>query len=346
MKEKSKVFLIGCGGTISAKSRKNAWKPGELTESEILKEIPHLNRIAEIGAMDLFRVDSSNMQPENWATLAQTIFLKLEEYDGIVITHGTDTLHYSAAAMSFMIQDLNKPILFTGSQFALSQIGSDARRNLFDAVRVAAEADLAESAIVFNGKILRGNRSKKFREVEFDAFDSVGMGPLGIVENTIRLNGEQIKRSGKKPKLANGIEPNVYLIKLHPGFNPKIVETMINNGTKGFVLEGFGAGNVPTEERTVIPYIKRAVDSGIPVVITTQCTLGTSWVYLYDVGRKALEAGGIPSFDLLNEVALVKLMWVLKQTKDMKKIKEMMLKNYCGEITPEMRTIKQKPLYK
>ncbi len=346
MKEKAKVFVIGCGGTISAKPREKAWRPGDLTASEILREIPHIGRLANIEIMDLFRIDSSNMQPENWATLAQTIFLNLEEHDGIVITHGTDTMHYTAAAISFMIQDLNKPIIFTGSQFALSQIGSDAIRNLFDSIRVAAEADLAESAIVFNGKILRGNRSKKFRELEFDAFDSVGMGPLGVIENTIRLSGEQIKRNGKKPKLANGIEPNVYSIKIHPGFNPKIIEAMINNGTKGFVLEGFGAGNVPTEERTLIPYIKRAVNSGIPVVITTQCILGTSWVYLYDVGRKALEAGGIPSFDMLNEVALVKLMWVLRQTKNMKKIKEMMLKNYCGEITPELRTIDQKPLYK
>ena len=296
--------------------------------------------------MDLFREDSSNMQPENWSTLAQTIFFKLNEADGIVVTHGTDTMHYSAAAISFMIQKLNKPIVFTGAQFALSQIGSDGRRNVFDSVRIAAEADVAESVIIFNGKIIRGNRAKKFREVEFDAFDSIGMDPLGRVENSIILTGEHIrKNSENKPVLSNKIEPNVHLLKIYPGFKPEIMETMISNGTKGFVFEGYGAGNVPTANRSVVPYIKRCADSSIPVVITTQCTLGTSWVYLYDVGRKALDAGGIPGFDLLSETALVKLMWVLGQTNNIKKVMEMMHHNYCGEITPEMRTIEQKTWY-
>ncbi len=348
MKEKPSIFIIGCGGTISAAYKSyGVWKPGEMTEAEILKYVPHLGQIADIRAMDLFRDDSSNMQPENWCTLAQTIFLNINDYDGIVVTHGTDTLHYSASAISFIIQKLNKPIVFTGSQFALSQVGSDGRRNVFDSMRVASEADLAESVIVFNGKIIRGNRAKKFREMEFDAFDSVGMGPLGRVENSIFLDGEQIRKwKAKKPELLNKIEPNVSLIKLHPGFRPEIIETMIDNGVRGFVLEGYGAGNVPTGGRSVIPLIERAVNSGIPVVITTQCTLGTSWVYIYDVGRKALDAGGIPGFDLLSETALVKLMWVLGQTKKMEKVKEMMHKNYSGEITPEMRSIEQKTLYR
>jgi len=347
MKEKPKIAVIGCGGTISAAyTSGGVWKPGEMTEVELLKYIPHLGQIASIQPMDLFRDDSSNMQPEHWATLAQSIYLKLNEADGIVVTHGTDTMHYTAAAISFMIQSLNKPIVFTGAQFTLSQIGSDGIRNMFDAVRVAAEANVTESIIVFNGKIIRGNRAKKFREVEFDAFGSIGMDPLGRVENSIILTGEQIKRGGGKPVLSNKLETNVSLLKIHPGFNPQLIETMIDYGVRGFVLEGYGAGNVPTGKRSVLPCIKRAVDSGIPVVITTQCTLGTSWVYLYDVGKKALDAGGIPGFDLLSETAVVKLMWVLGQTNNLKKVKKMMHKNYCGEITPEMRTIEQKTWYR
>jgi len=350
MTEKPSIFVIGCGGTISAVPRQKewrVWKTGELTVHEILKNIPLLSRIAKVDAMDLFREDSSNIVPENWATLAQVIFLKLKKADGIVVLHGTDTLHYTAAAISFLLQELNKPVVFTGSQFALSQIGSDGRRNVFDSLRVAAEADIAESIVVFNGKILRGNRTKKFKEIEFDAFGSVGMSALGRIENSITLSGEQEKRNNKQPVLTNRFEPNVYLLKLHPGFRPEIIETMINNGTKGFVFEGFGAGNVPTlGERAVLPYIKRCVSSNIPVVISTQCSLGTSWVYLYEVGKKALDVGGIPGFDLLSETALVKLMWVLGQTRNMEKIKEMMHQNYSGEITPEVRTVEQKSLYR
>lgn len=347
MREKPKVCIIGCGGTISATySGMRVWKPGVLTAVELTKYVPLLGKVAEIQTMDLFRDDSSNMQPEDWSTLAQTIFLKLKDYDGIVVTHGTDTMHYTAAAISFMIQNLNKPIVFTGAQFALTQAGSDGKRNLFDAARVAAETDIGESVIVFNGKIIRGNRAKKFKEIEFDAFDSVGMDPLGKVENSIMLYGEHIRKKNTQPLLLNKVETNVSLIKMYPGFKPKTIETMIDNDAKGFVIEGYGAGNVPTGNLSIIPLIKRAVESGIPVVITTQCTLGTSWVYLYEVGRKALDAGGIPGFDLLSETALVKLMWVLGQTKNISKVKEMMHKNYCGEITPEVRTVEQKTLFK
>ncbi len=339
-----KIFIIGTGGTISAKIVKGIWKPGELTEENLLSMLPELKSMVRLETTTVFRMDSTNMQPEHWLTLAQIIYYKLDDVDGIVITHGTDTMQHSASAISFLIQNLNIPVVFTGCQILPSDMGSDARRNLLDAIRVAANADLAESVIVFNGKIFRGNRTKKFREIEFNGFNCVGMRPLGLIEGDLMLTGEQLKRGNKKPVLVNKIEPNVALLKIFPGFNPKTVEYLIDSGIKGIVLEGYGPGNTPTEKRSLIPAIKRATERGVPVVITTQCVLGPSWAYVYEVGTKALDAGAIPGYDMLSETALVKLMWTLGQTKDLDKIKKMMLKNYAGEITSGMKEPKKKRL--
>jgi len=343
--KKPKVLMVGTGGTLSAKIVNGAWKPGELNNEEILKLTPELSQFVTLKSTNLLRIDSSNMQPEMWLTLAQIIYYDLPNVDGVVVTHGTDTMQYSASALSFLIQNLNVPIVFTGSQVAPQEIGSDARKNLMDGVRVAVEGNIAESVIVFNGKIFRGNRAKKLRELDFDAFMCVGMPPLGKVEQNVMLTGEQFKRGNRKPVLMNKLETDVALLKIYPGFKPGIIDHMINEGIKGFVIEGYGAGNIPTEKRGLTGSIKNATNSGIPVVITTQCSLGSSWVYLYDVGVKAIEAGAMPGYDTLSETALVKLMWILGQTRELKKVKKMMLTNYAGEITPGMRKIDHKTLW-
>lgn len=345
MKKKPSIFAVGIGGTLAATTVNGTWKPGELTVTGILSFVPQINGLFEIEATNLFRMDSTNMQPENWLTLAQTIYHKINDFDGIVVTHGTDTMGYTAAALSFLIQNLNVPVVFTGSQVIPSNIGTDARRNIIDAMRVAGTANLAESVIVFNGKILRGNRTKKFREIDFDAFECVGMPPLGKVEQEIKLTGNQVKRSKRKPKLFNKIETNVALVKIHPGFNPQRLENLIDSEVKGLVLEGYGSGNVPTEKRNIVKMIQKATEKEIPVVITTQCTLGASWVYLYEAGVKALEAGAIAGHDILSETALVKLMWVLGQTTKIEKVKQMMKTNYAGEITPGLTKPKDQALW-
>lgn len=342
---KPKIFMVGVGGTLSAKLKNGTWVPGELTTEHVLKLVPDIKNFVEIESTNFLRIDSTNVQPENWVTLANMIYPKLSSADGIVVTHGTDTMHYTATAISFLIQGLNKPIIFTGSQSIPSNIGSDAKRNLIDAVRVASLADIAESVIVFNGTILRGNRSKKFREIDYDAFECVGMPPLGKVEGVIRLSGQQTKRKKRKPRLATKIETNVALVKVFPGLEPNYVENLLDVGVKGLVLEGYGSGNVPTLKRSLIPIIEKATSTGIPVVITTQCALGASWVYLYEVGQKALQAGAIPAHDMLSETALVKLMWVLGRTNNLVKVKEMMLKNYAGEITPGLKSPKDKTIW-
>ena len=345
---KKKVLLIGTGGTITAKMVNGSWKPGEFNEKELLGFIPEIKDLAAIRTVDLLNIDSTNMQPKYWLDLAKTINDNYSKYDGFIITHGTDTMHYTASALSFLLQDLSKPVVLTGSQVPVHMVGSDVRRNVLDAIRVATETDMHEVMIVFNSKILRGNRAKKFREVEFEAFESVGMLPLGIIEHDIRHTGEHYCNNNvdSRIKFFNKLEDKVCIQKLTPGFDPKIISCLVDLGYKGIVLEGFGAGNVPIDENSLIPEIKKAVDKGIPIVVSSQCAIGFSWMYLYECGKKALDAGAIPGHDMISETAMTKLMWILGNHPgyDMKKIKELFLKDVSGEVS-DIRSPKEKRIW-
>ncbi len=345
---KKKVLIIGTGGTITAKMHKGSWKPGSLLDDEILKLIPEAKTIANIASIDIMSTDSSNMQPKDWLKIARVIKRNYKKFDGFVITHGTDTMHYTASALSFLLQNLSKPIVLTGSQVPPDQKGSDFKRNILDSIRITVETDMHEVMIVFNNKILRGNRSKKFREVEFEAFESIGMLPLGIIEHDIRHTGEHYKHKGKDKdlKFFEKLEEKICIQKVSPGYNPKIISSLIKLGYKGIILEGFGAGNVPINENSLIPEIKKAVKKNIPIIISTQCAIGYSWVYLYECGRKALDAGAIPGHDMISETALTKLMWILGNTKkpNIKKIKDLFLKDIAGEVS-NVRTPKEKRIW-
>lgn len=166
----------------------------------------------------------------------------------------------------------------------------------------------------------------------------------GIVEHDIRLTGEHFKKSGKRPKLYGEIEDKVCLLKLHPGLDPKIIDNILDMGYEGLILEGFGAGNVPIKGNSFLPSIKKAIHNNVPVVVSTQCAIGCSWMYLYECGKRALDIGAIPGYDMISETALVKLMWVLAQTNNMKKIKKMMLSDIGGEIS-DIRFPKEKRIW-
>ncbi|MCK4729718.1 MAG: asparaginase [Candidatus Aenigmarchaeota archaeon] len=343
--DKKKILFIGTGGTITAKTVNNSWKPGEFNEKELLDFIPEIKDLADIKTIDLLNIDSSNMQPKHWLEIAKTIKDNYPDYDGFVITHGTDTMHYTASALSFLLQDLSKPIVLTGSQVPPHMLGSDSKRNVLDSVRIATETNICEVAIVFNSKILRGNRTKKFREVEFEAFESIGMLPLGVIEHDIRLTGEHFKKENEL-KYFNKLEEKICILKITPGFNPKIISNLIDLDYKGIILEGFGAGNVPIDENSLVPEIENAVKKGIPIIVSSQCAIGFSWMYLYECGKKALDAGAIPGHDMISETAMTKLMWVLGNYPDydIEKIKELFLNDVCGEVS-NIRTPKEKRIW-
>ncbi|MFH1256888.1 MAG: asparaginase [Candidatus Diapherotrites archaeon] len=330
---KPNIFVVGTGGAIAAKKVKGVWLFDEFTAKDILEIVPEVNDKMQITASSLFRTDSADIQPENWLTLAQMVYYKLPEVDGVVITHGTDTMHYTAIALSFLIQNLNVPIVLTGSQAIFDDVGSDAKRNLLDSLNVAAFADLAETVVVFNGKIIRGIRSKKVNASQFNGFRSLDCEKLGTVQQFIYLNGKQRKRNNKKPRLCNTLEPSVSLLRIHPGFDPEMIELLVEKGVKGIVLEGYGLGNVPTKKRGLNEAIRNAEGAGIPVVITSECELGRGWqkIYYPEIGKRLENLNVIHGYGMLSETALIKLMWVLGQTSNMKKVEKLMHKNIAGE---------------
>ena len=330
LKNKPRVLIVSTGGTITMlKDETGSLSPCE-DASALIAKIPELENLADIDVLPLANIDSSNLTPDLWVAISKSIYQRIKEYDGFVIAHGTDTLCYTAAAMSFMIQELNKPIILTGSQVPLEEIGSDGRANLINAVRVAI-SELAEVAVVFGSLIIRGTRAKKLSAFDMQAFTSVNDIPLGTIGLSIKFNHGARLRSKKKPMLRTFLNKNVAFITVYPGMKPEILDFLADNHD-GIVLAGYGAGNIPTGEYSLVPAISRATAKNTPVVVCTQCMMGSTEMELYQVGRAALDAAAIPAMDMTPETAIVKLMWVLGQTDDIATIDSMMQKNFLGEI--------------
>lgn len=327
---KRRVLLVTTGGTITMlRGEKGALYPCE-DAGRLIEKIPELSSLAQIDVLPLANVDSSNLTPDLWVTIGRAIFQRMKDYDGIVVTHGTDTLCYTAAALSFILQELNKPVVLTGAQVPLEEIGSDGRANLINAVRVAI-SELAEVAVVFGTQIIRGTRAKKMSVFDLQAFVSVNDAPLGTIGLSIKYNESAHFRSRKKPLLRAFLNENVAMIPVYPGLKSEVIE-FLGKTHDGIVLEGYGAGNIPTGERSLIPVISAAIARNVPVVVCTQCILGSTEMELYQVGRAALDAGAIPAMDMTPETTLVKLMWVLGQTNDIATIDSMMQKSFVGEL--------------
>ncbi len=328
---KPKILLLTTGGTITMlKSSNGALQPCEDAE-KLIKAIPELSLLAEIEILPIVNIDSSNFTPQVWLKIAKAIFQRMKDFDGFVVAHGTDTMCYTSAALSFMLQELNKPVVITGAQVPLEEIGSDGRSNLINAVRVAI-SDLAEVAVVFGSQIIRGTRAKKMSAFDMQAFVSVNDNPLGRIGLSIKYDDSAHLRSKKKPLLRPFLNDNVAMIPVYPGIKPEIIEYLAQNHS-GIVIEGYGAGNLPTDENiNLIPAIKSAIERKVPVVVCTQCILGSTEMELYQVGRAALDVGAIPAMDMTPETSMVKLMWVLGQTDDIESIDSMMQKSFVGEL--------------
>lgn len=331
LSSKPKVLLLTTGGTITMlKSADGALKPCENAD-KLIKAIPELNSLAELDILPIVNIDSSNFTPKVWLEIGKAIFQRIKDYDGFVVAHGTDTMCYTAAALSLFLQELNKPVIITGAQVPLEEIGSDGRANLINAVRVAI-SELAEVAIVFGSQIIRGTRAKKMSAFDMQAFVSVNENPLGTIGLSIKFDESARLRSRRKPLLQAFLNDNIAMIPVYPGIKPSIIE-YLSSTHSGIVIEGYGAGNLPTDaDINLIPAITASIKQGVPVVVCTQCLLGSTEMELYQVGRAALEAGAIPAMDMTPETTMVKLMWVLGQTNDIVTIDSMMQKSFVGEL--------------
>ena len=339
-----KIALISTGGTIASKVdyRTGAVEPA-LTASDLYGVIPELSEIANIKAEILFSEFSENLTPQHWKKLAIAIANMLnEDLAGIVIAHGTDTMGYTAAALSFAIQEPPIPIVLVGSQRSSDRPSSDAASNLIGAALVASKAPFAEVVVVMHEglsdetlAVHRGTKVRKCHTSRRDAFKSININPLAHVvlnEGKIELSSQEFKprSSSKKPIIKPDFYEKVTLLKFYPGMDSKIIDWFVEQGYKGIILEGTGLGHVG---KYLLNSLKKAIDSGVFVGMTSQCIWGSVNMNVYNTGRDLQAIGVIPLGDMLPETALVKLMWVLAQSKDLDKVKQAMLSNIAGEFS-------------
>ena len=343
MKKKDKlprISILSTGGTIASKID---YRTGAVTSrfnaEDILRAIPELEDIANYNCRIIYSILSENMRPSYWVELARAVYEEIKNgADGIIITHGTDTMMYTAAALSFMIET-PVPIVLVGSQRSADRPSSDNVMNAVCAAAVAA-SDIAEVCVVMHGStsddfcsIQRGTKVRKMHTSRRDAFQSINAKPIGRVEypsREIKTQSKYVKRGEKKLVLHDKLEPKCALIKYATGASSESLLFHSGSGYKGIVIEGTGLGHVSTEW---VPIIKTATDAGIPIVMVSQCISGRVCDRVYDTGRDILKAGAIEGEDMLPEVAIVKLMWALGQSSDIGKVKELMRTNIAGEIT-------------
>lgn len=304
-----RILLIHTGGTMGMSHDEDDGVASDQFVDEILSHVPGIKDIAEIDVRSVFKIDSSNFSIHHWTELGTIIADHMDRYDGFVIIHGTDTMSYSACALSYMLTNLPKPVVLTGSQRPLSAIRTDAKNNLINAVELATH-DIPEVGVFFDYKLFRGNRTKKTSIDDFDAFESPNYPVLADVGLHIEIPERHRTPQGVF-KLEGGFDPRVACIRLFPGLDPRHLQPLISSPLQLIIIEAFGSGNVPTEWLSFIPFIRDVTAAGKLAAIASQSARGSVDLALYDGGRQAVEAGAISCGDMTVEAAIIKAMYLL-----------------------------------
>lgn len=330
MAQKKKILLLTTGGTIASLPGGEGLEPQRSDVME--RELNQLRTYYEITVRDVICLDSSNIRPEEWQLIARCIFEDRKDYDGVVVSHGTDTMAYTASAVTFMLPNIDRPVVFTGSQLPLADMLSDGPDNLRTAFAMAASGHPG-IFLAFNRKVMLGCRAVKVRASGFSAFASINARYAAQVSNRGLVVDEQVlqKRRGEASFLPE-ISKNVFLLKLTPGLNPAVFDMLAAMGYKGIVIEAFGLGGVNVLHKG-LRGIHRALEDGISVVVTTQCLYDSADLEVYQVGNKLLELGVIQGRDMTSEAAMTKLMWAIGQGMEPEEIRALFEKNLAGEIT-------------
>lgn len=338
---KAKILLIYTGGTIGMVKD---FQTGELRAfdfDKLLSRIPELTQLdCEIQSMSFESpIDSSNMNPDCWVKLAEIIETNYDQYDGFVILHGSDTMSYSSSALSFMLENLSKPVIFTGSQLPIGDLRTDAKENLITSIQIASlqkngRAVIREVCLYFEYKLYRANRTTKINAEHFEAFTSLNYPTLAESGVHLRVHEEHLlKPSRKQLKVHKNLDPNIALIKLFPGVTENTLNCILTNPTvKAIVLETYGAGNAPTS-KWLEKALKNAIDSGKIIVNVTQCSGGSVIMGRYETSSHLKNLGIISGKDITTEAALAKLMFLLGTNIEAKVFKTIYEASLRGEMS-------------
>ena len=342
--EKSSILLIYTGGTIGMKEDPaiQALRPFDF--SQILAEVPELGKFACRIDSHTFEplIDSSDIDPGNWITLAGIIEERYDDYDGFVILHGTDTMAYSASALSFMIEGLTKPIIFTGSQLPIGVPRTDGKENLISAVEIAASKDadghatVPEVCICFDNVLMRGNRTTKINSDNFRAFRSENLPPLAEAGINIRYNNALIRKPSDwtaRPVFRKDLDTRVSILKIHPGITPQVASGILcGEDSRAVIIETYGAGNAPSRG-WFLEIVKKAAETGKILMNVTQCIAGSVNMDIYATGKCLKEAGVVNGHDSTTESALGKLFYLMGMTEDNDIVKKQLETDLRGEIS-------------
>jgi L-asparaginase len=338
---KSKVLLIYTGGTIGMMQDAKTGQLKPFDFKHLTEQIPELNKFdVTLSAVSFDNpIDSSDMQPAVWVEIAKLIEKNYAKVDGFVILHGSDTMSFTASALSFMLEGLSKPVILTGSQLPIGMIRTDGKENLITAIEIAAAKEngksvVSEVCIYFEYQLYRGNRTHKFNSEHFQAFQSANYPVLAEAGVHLKYNHSALKKaSTQKLKVHTSLNPNIAILKVFPGITQNVVEAIVNaKGLKAIILETFGSGNASTQ-KWFIDSIKKAIDKNIVVLNVTQCNAGKVEQGKYATSAAFTKIGVIGGADITSEAAVAKLMFVLGATSNKKEIEKLLKSDLRGEIT-------------